>query len=89
MPISSPNLIIWTVHEFNSNKLDTRTQEIFVSLSGNPIQCNLSEYMRRVKRKDALEHAQNAQIQIILRMLKVSSGPLLSINTFCTIQWFC
>ena len=28
-----------------------------------------------------------AQIQI--RMHKVSSGPLLSIQTFCSIQWFC
>ena len=29
---------------------------------------------------------QNAQIQIILRMRNVSSGPLLSIPTFCSIQ---
>ena len=31
------------------------------------------KYMGRVKRKSAFEHAQNAQIQIILRMRKVSS----------------
>ena len=35
--------------------------------------------MVRVKRKSAFEHAQNAQIQIIRRMRKVSSGTLLSI----------
>ena len=37
-------------------------------------------------RDEVPEHAQNAQIQIILRMHKVSSGPLLSIQTFCNIQ---
>ena len=42
-----------------------------------------------VKQKSALEHARNAQIQNILCMHKVSSGPLLSIHTFCCIQWFC
>ena len=36
----------------------------------------------RVKRKNALEHAQNAQIQITLCMCIVSAGPLLSIYTF-------
>ena len=41
----------------------------------------------RNKRKSAFEHAQNAQIQIILHMRKASSGPLLSISTFCSIQW--
>ena len=40
----------------------------------------------RVKRKSALKHAQHEQIQIILRMRKVSF--LLSIHTFCSIQWF-
>ena len=29
------------------------------------------------------------RFQIILRMRKVSSGPLLSINTFCYMQWSC
>ena len=38
-------------------------------------------YIGRVKRKSAFEHAQNAQIQIILRMRKVPPGPLLSIHT--------
>ena len=33
-----------------------------------------------LKSKCAFDHAQNAQIQIILRMHKVSSGPLLSIH---------
>ena len=31
----------------------------------------------------------NMRSQIILRMRKVSSGLLLSIHTFCSIQWFC
>ena len=46
-------------------------------------------HLDRVKRKRAFGHAQNAQIQIILRRSKVSFGPLLSIHTFCSIQWFC
>ena len=36
--------------------------------------------------KSAFERAQNAQLQFILRMRKVSSKPLLSFNTFCSIQ---
>ena len=36
--------------------------------------------MGRIKRNSALEHAQNAQIQIILRMHKVSSIALHSAN---------
>ena len=44
--------------------------------------------MGRAKRKSAFEHAQNVQIHIILRMRKVSFGRLLSIHTFCSIQWF-
>ena len=40
-----------------------------------------------VKWKSAFEHGQNVQIQIILHMCKVSSEPLLSIHTFCSIQW--
>ena len=42
--------------------------------------------MGRVKRKGAFEHAKNAQIQIILRMRKVSSEPLFSVHTFSSIQ---
>ena len=38
------------------------------------------DYMTPVKLKKALEHAQNVQMHIILRMRKVSSGPLLSID---------
>ena len=40
-------------------------------------------------KKSALEHFQNAEIQIILGMCKVSFGPLLSIHTFCSVQWIC
>ena len=43
----------------------------------------------RAKRNRVFEHAHNAQIQSILRVRKISSGILLSIHTFCTIQWFC
>ena len=32
---------------------------------------------------------QKAHIQITLRMRKVSSGPLLSIEVFCGVQRFC
>ena len=42
--------------------------------------------MDRAKRTSAFEHAQNAQIEFFLRMCKVSSGPLLSSYTFCSIQ---
>ena len=46
--------------------------------------------MGRVKWKSAFEQAQNAQIQIILHMRKVSSGHLFSIfETVYSIQWFC
>ena len=39
--------------------------------------------------KSVFKHMQNAHVQIILRMRKVSSGPFLSFHTFCCIQWFC
>ena len=35
-----------------------------------------------VIQKGAFEHVQNAQIQVILRLHKISSGPLFSIRTF-------
>ena len=38
--------------------------------------------------KTVFEQAQNAQIQIILRMRKISSRSLLPIHTFCSIHWF-
>ena len=44
---------------------------------------------RQAKKKTALKHVQNAQIQINLNMRKVSSGLLLYIRTICSIQWFC
>ena len=37
--------------------------------------------MGLVKQNSAFKHAQNAQIQINVRMRKVSSGPLLSSHT--------
>ena len=43
----------------------------------------------QVKRKCTFEHAQNTQMQIILRMRKVSSGPWFSIHTLCSIQLGC
>ena len=45
----------------------------------------LRYHMGRVKRESALEHQQNTQIQIILRMREVSSGPLLPICTLCSV----
>ena len=39
--------------------------------------------------KRGFEYAQNVQMKIILRMRKISLGPLLSIHTFNSIQWFC
>ena len=36
--------------------------------------------------KGVFEHAQNVQIQILMHMRKMSSGPLLSIYLFCSIQ---
>ena len=42
--------------------------------------------MDSVKWKRAFDNVQNVRIQIILRMRKVSSGPLFSIHTFCSIQ---
>ena len=43
---------------------------------------------RQAKKSD-FEHAQNVQIQIILHMSKISTRPLLSIHTFCSIQRLC
>ena len=40
--------------------------------------------MGHIKRKSAFEHVQNAQIQIILRMRKISSGHI-----YYTVQLFC
>ena len=37
-------------------------------------------YLGRVKQNNVFEHVQNTQIQIILRIRKVSSGPFLSIH---------
>ena len=45
--------------------------------------------LAHIKRKNVFKHIQNVQIQIILHMCKVSSGPLLSIHTFCSIQQCC
>ena len=42
-----------------------------------------NDYLDRVKRKSAFEYVQNVQIQIIVRMRKVS---LLSNHTFCSFQ---
>ena len=39
--------------------------------------------------KSAVEHAQSVRIHIILHLRKVSSGHLLSIETFYSIPWFC
>ena len=39
--------------------------------------------------KNAFKYAQNVRIQVILRMCKVSSGPLLSIDTVYSILRFC
>ena len=41
-----------------------------------------------IKQKCAFQHAQISQNQTILCMGKALSGPLLSIHTFCSIQWF-
>ena len=43
----------------------------------------------RQAKKSAFKHAQDAQIQIILRMREVSAGPLLSIRAFSSNQRFC
>ena len=42
-----------------------------------------------IKQKSSFEHVQNTEIQINLHICKVSSGPLLSIHTFCCSRWFC
>ena len=39
--------------------------------------------------KSASKYVQKVRIHIILHMRKVSSGPLLSIHTLCSIQCFC
>ena len=49
----------------------------------------LSTLGKLVKRKRAFEHAQHAQIQIILRMRKVPSGPMVYIHILRSIKCFC
>ena len=49
--------------------LSTKTKDVFVFWT---------IHLGGVKRKRAFKHAPNAQIQIILRMRKVPSGPLLT-----------
>ena len=54
------------------------------------ILCTLSddalEYLSGIKGKSVSEHAQNVWVHNILHTHKVSSGPLLSIDTFYSIQ---
>ena len=45
--------------------------------------------MGHIKQKSALKPVQNVQIQIILRMHKVSFQPVLFIQTSCSIHGFC
>ena len=47
----------------------------------------LTYYIGRDKQKRTFENVQNVRIHIILRMRKVSYGPLLSIVSFYSIQW--
>ena len=49
---------------------------------------SLQRKLGRSKQHSAFEHAQNVQIHIILRMRKVSSGPLLSFDEFYSIKLF-
>ena len=46
-------------------------------------------YLVCIKRKSAYKHVPYAQIQIILRMRKISFRPLLSIHTSYSIHWSC
>ena len=57
---------------------------VFTLSNGYPVK--VFQLLDRVKQKSTFEHVQNALIQIILCMHKVSSRPLLSIHTFCSIQ---
>ena len=50
--------------------------------------CRLIINIKLCEGKSAFEHVQKVQIQIILHKDKVSSGLLLSIHTFCSIQLF-
>ena len=61
----------------------------YLHTSVRPISMLLrASYIGRVKRKSAFEHAKNVRIHIVLRIRKVSSGPLLSMDTFYGIHWF-
>ena len=71
----------WSKSSFIRAKLQTKNLRNFVY----KLTIKLTDHRGRVKRKRAFEHAQNMRIYIILRMLKVPSGPLLSIDTFYSI----
>ena len=43
--------------------------------------CVADTCIGHVKRKTALEHVQNVHIQIILRICKASSGPVLTMHS--------
>ena len=46
----------------------------------------LKKKKKKKKRKSPFEHMQNVQIQVIRRMCKVSSGPLLSIDIYSIVS---
>ena len=53
---------------------------------GAYIHCNSMCY---AKQKVSTNKRKTHRFRFILRMRKVSSGPLVSIHIFCNIQWFC
>ena len=50
------------------------------------VHCSLFLFNLKYYQKGAFAYSQNAQTQISLRMRKVSSGPLFSIDTFNSVQ---
>ena len=45
--------------------------------------------MGGAKQKGVFEHAQNAQVKIHPAQAQALTWYLLSIDTFCSVQWFC
>ena len=73
-----------SIRHFTIEKNKKKRWYVFSYLFARSIERVL--YMGCIKQKSAFEHVQNVQIQIILHMHRVLSGPMLSIHTFRSAQ---
>ena len=77
------------MHSYTCTNICKKSSAHPRSLSTSFIEKKIKLLIGPRKAKQCLRTRVKWQIQINLRMQKVSSGSLLSIHTFCSIQWFC